>query len=616
MKTRRPPIELPDTVVASHTTERDAPVDVSAESLGGDGLRYTERHLLGRGGMGEVHLRRDAWLGRDVAVKTLTPERASLGVARARFLREARLQGQLEHPAIVPVYDVGTDERGHEYFTMKRVTGRTLEDVLADGDFPRTRLLGLFRQVCLAIDYAHARGVVHRDLKPANVMIGDFGEVYVLDWGLAKALGMGSGIDERAYGRGETLSGHMMGTPGYMAPEQIDSANDADDRADVYALGAILFEILTGEPLHEGAAVGELVRSTKAVAAKPSDRAPELDVPPELDALCVNATALDPTARTLGARSMADALERFLEGDRDLAARQALAKKHAEAAAAAASEALSGGPSSIEARARALREAGRALTLDPENVAGAATLIQLLAQPPSVLPDEVRAEIERADQDAMRLRNRKGVAMIFAFLVIILTVLFFGVRSWPLMACILVPLAGALVMTVGVLVSRNLTAQRFERRTSWVVALGLLAVAACSLLGTSNLVVPVLALAFAMGAAGAARPGRRLRYMAMGLAAFLVPYLVEWLHLAPGVLPGMQFVPGGAFLRATAVEMPELPMRLLILVATCASILTPSITVFPVLDAAATLRTQSFLHAWQLRQLAPTEPLRGVAIER
>jgi serine/threonine-protein kinase len=341
---------------------------------------------------------------------------------------------------------------------------------------------------------------------------------------------------------------------------------------------------------------------------RPSERAPELDIPPELDALCLTATAHDVAARPLGVRIIADAIERYLEGDRDLAVRRRLAVKHAEAASIAASQALTASPDAIEARARALKEAGRALTLDPENAAGAATLVQLLAQPPSVLPAEVRLEVERAELVAMRLRNRKGIAMLSAFLLIVCAIPIAGLRSWSLWACIVVPLVAALAMTLWVLFSRDLTVPRFERRTDVVVVLGLTAVASCALTMTSSVIVPVLALAFTMGAVGASRPARRPRYLAMGLCAFLVPFVVEWLHLAPDVLPGLQFVPGGAFIPAGATTLPALATRVLLLLATCASILTPMLTVFPVLDAAAELRTQSFLHAWQLRQLAPGEP--------
>jgi serine/threonine protein kinase len=264
--------------------------------------------------MGEVHLWHDSWLGRDVAIKTLPRDRSLSATARARFIREARVQGQLAHSAILPVYDVGIDEDGREYFAMKHVSGRTLDKAIAAREFSRTQLLALLRQVCLAVDHAHSRGVVHRDLKPRNVMIGEFADVYVLDWGLAKFLELGCSVETgEDFGR-HTLSGQLIGTPGYMAPEQISRADDIDERADVYALGVILFEVLAGERLHRGRTVAELLRSTRCHSgAKPSERVPGLDVPPGLDALCAVATAHDREARKVGARDVANAIDAGLE---------------------------------------------------------------------------------------------------------------------------------------------------------------------------------------------------------------------------------------------------------------------------------------------------------------
>ncbi|MFW6023392.1 MAG: serine/threonine-protein kinase, partial [Myxococcota bacterium] len=271
--------------------------------------RYQRRKLLGRGGIGEVHLCHDRHIGRDVAMKLLRPatEETSFSSATVRFVREARVQGQLEHPAIVPVYELGVTPDGVEYFTMKRIGGQTLESILhglRTGDsalrraFPRNKLLQIFRQVCLAVEYAHVRGVVHRDLKPANIMVGHYGEVYVLDWGIAKVMpGEGStihpGVPEE-----RTLDGQILGTVGYMPPEQLVGDARLDARADVYALGSILFEILTLQPLHLGASSAELMRSTQLGAnARATERAPDRDVPPELERLCVDATHLQPDRR-------------------------------------------------------------------------------------------------------------------------------------------------------------------------------------------------------------------------------------------------------------------------------------------------------------------------------
>src|SRR5687768_1961663 len=274
--------------------------------------RYERGELLGRGGMGEVMVCQDRELGRQVAVKI---SRATNDISRDMFVREARIQGQLEHPAIVPVYDFGKMPDGQPYFVMKRVRGTSLKEILrrmADGDpvaikkYTRTKLLGAFVSVCLAIDFAHSKSVIHRDLKPANIMLGEFGEVYVLDWGIMKLVGEaepGGGLSSSGPQDGsmQTTIGSAFGTPGYMAPEQLDGDVEAISvRTDVYALGAMLYEILTLRPL-----------SAKGGAGTPT-------VPPELKAICDRAVAQVISDRWASAREMADAVDRYLEGDRDL----------------------------------------------------------------------------------------------------------------------------------------------------------------------------------------------------------------------------------------------------------------------------------------------------------
>jgi serine/threonine-protein kinase len=247
--------------------------------------RYHDIEALGEGGMGEVRLAKDLLIGREVALKAMKPGVGSRSDLRMRFVREARVQGQLEHPSIVPVYDLSPHTEP-TFFTMKRVRGVTLEAILerlAAGDAPtsavytRRKLLTAFGSVCLAIDFAHAHGVVHRDLKPANVMLGDFGEVSVLDWGVAKLADdaeLAGGPADVPVGHGDqTEVGAVMGTPGYMPPEQARGGS-VDARSDVYALGAVLFEILTLTPLHAEETGQALIAATLAGAeARPSVRA-------------------------------------------------------------------------------------------------------------------------------------------------------------------------------------------------------------------------------------------------------------------------------------------------------------------------------------------------------
>jgi len=238
------------------------------------GERYTVTRLHATGGIGRVWLARDGSLGRDVALKDLRPERAENPAVWGRFLREAQITGQLEHPGIVPVYELGRRDDGQPFYTMRFVRGRTLREAVAAYHQKRERrelgaldlreLLTAFIGVCNAIAYAHSKGFVHRDLKPANVVLGEFGEVMVLDWGLAKEVGSTPEVPTESLAAShrrastdsgsQTLEGQILGTPAYMAPEQADGRlSDIDARTDVYGLGAILYEVLTGKPPFGGA---------------------------------------------------------------------------------------------------------------------------------------------------------------------------------------------------------------------------------------------------------------------------------------------------------------------------------------------------------------------------
>ncbi|HEY0991488.1 MAG TPA: serine/threonine-protein kinase, partial [Kofleriaceae bacterium] len=289
-----------NTVVATPTVDESAGPADDAEPRADRPLlaeRYRLARLIGKGGMGEVIAARDEQVGRDVAIKRM---RASAPSERAikRFLREASIQGRLEHPAIVPVHEIGHDSDGLPFFVMKKLTGITLGKILVTAErreaFGLQRILRAFVDVCLAMELAHVRGVVHRDLKPDNILLGDYGEVYILDWGVAKIIGedddgefadVGSGSGEHA-----TAAGTTIGTPGYMPPEQACGSRNIDGRTDIYALGCVLFEILSGEPLHPRGTEG-MHSALSGGESRPSRRAPGREIAPELDALCVAATA-------------------------------------------------------------------------------------------------------------------------------------------------------------------------------------------------------------------------------------------------------------------------------------------------------------------------------------
>jgi serine/threonine protein kinase len=219
--------------------------------------RYELQSEVGRGGMGVVFKAFDRELERDVAVKVLHAHAPGI---TARLLQEARILARLEHPGILPIHDVGTLADGRVFYVMKLVRGKRLDQHVAGGNALIERL-GIFDRLCDAVAFAHAHGVIHRDLKPENVMIGAFGEVLVLDWGVAKVRHM-SLPDQ----------GTVLGTPGYMAPEQAAGEAQVDERADVYALGGILAFLLCGDTRVDGhpdvpRALAAIVRHAQSEAA-------------------------------------------------------------------------------------------------------------------------------------------------------------------------------------------------------------------------------------------------------------------------------------------------------------------------------------------------------------
>jgi serine/threonine-protein kinase len=352
---------------------------------GAAGGRYRLLEEVGRGGMGVVHKGRDPHLGRELAVKVLREQHQDDPQAVQRFLGEARIAGQLQHPGIVPVYELGNFPDGRPFFTMKLVQGQTLASLLAGrppaeprasatgasapgpsatraggpvanapgsaADLPH--LLKIFEQVCQTVAYAHSKGVIHRDLKPANVMVGAFGEVQVMDWGLAKFLGDDpeepAGPDElprkeapgvtetdpRGRTGPDTEPGAVLGTYAYMAPEQARGAVDAlDERTDVFGLGAILCEVLTGQPPYAAAETWQVY--PKAAAADLAEAAAQLDrcgADAELVALAKRCLAVEPRDRPRHAGEVAGAVTAYLSGAQERLRRAELERAAAQARA-------------------------------------------------------------------------------------------------------------------------------------------------------------------------------------------------------------------------------------------------------------------------------------------
>ncbi len=291
------------------------------------GSKYEAGRVVAKGGMGAVLTANEPAIARTVAMKVMLDSNDPAAVLR--FVSEAKITGQLEHPNIVPVHELGVDEKAQVYYTMKFIHGITLKKILdligemqatTIAKYPLGQLLTVFQKVCDAVAFAHSKGVIHRDLKPENVMIGDYGEVLVMDWGLAKVLDptrSSANLEGRSIIRTgvrkeleafESTAGHVMGTPQYMAPEQCWGAQDSlDNRTDVYALGAILYHILTLRPSLEGGDPQEIVQKAArgeinppSLATAEGKRLPHLPdgrVPEALSRVVMKAMALQQDER-------------------------------------------------------------------------------------------------------------------------------------------------------------------------------------------------------------------------------------------------------------------------------------------------------------------------------
>jgi serine/threonine-protein kinase len=508
---------------------------------------------LGRGGMGVVYRCRDARMARDVAVK-IRRSAVATDDERTRFLREARLQGRLQHPAIVPVYELQRAPDGREFFVMREIEGQTLRSVLiaklrgTDVAFSAHALLTAFSRVCMAIDYCHRHGVLHRDLKPDNVMLGEYGEVYILDWGVAIER------DEPQL---------AAGTKRYAAPEQL--VGEATESSDVFSLGKILVDILALEA--DGA-------------------------PPELCELARRATDEDPATRPASARELAAAIDSYLESERDLAMRRRLADVAATDACAHMTQTDAG------ARRAALREAGRALALDPDHPDARSVLHRLLTEDPAELPAPVLAATHKYRTDAIRSCTTAGFWGFLALLALMPLELAMGVRDpgWFTVRLAMIALAIATCFGVG----------RWWAPTK--LSLGAVIVAMCGVIVTSSLVlgpfVSIPSAAVLAAAALALLAGRRYIVVTSVIAAALlgIPLLLEAIGWLP---PSFDLQGGEMTLHARLLDLPPmltlgyLALKELIIIVAAGAMLGRF------RDSLADTQTKLQLHAWQLEQLLP-----------
>jgi len=334
--------------------ESSPPIRPKSAEVGAQAGRYTVLGEIARGGVGAILKARDIDLGRDIAMKVLLDKHQGREELTNRFVEEAQVGGQLQHPGILPVYELGLLPDQRPYFTMKLIKGKTLGALLKERSElaeNRQSLVAIFEKICQAMAYAHARGVVHRDLKPANIMVGSFGELKIIDWGFAKVLPRGGVADESREENEEPISeisiietvrtmggdgsqsvaGSVMGTPAYMSPEQaMGRVERLDERSDVFSLGAILCEVLTGKPPYAGPPEEVILQALRADQEDAIERLDRCGADKQLISITKSCLQAGRAKRPANAEKLADAVHRYVMSVEERAHQSDLAKVKAE----------------------------------------------------------------------------------------------------------------------------------------------------------------------------------------------------------------------------------------------------------------------------------------------
>jgi serine/threonine-protein kinase len=446
--------------------------------------------------------------------------------------------------------------------------------------------------VCRAVDFAHTRGVVHRDLKPANIVLGEFGEVYVLDWGIARVVGdtgevVTADIDTL---EGSAPPGQVLGTPGYISPEQVGGP-DVGLPADVYSLGAILFEILAGQPVHprgQQAALASTVGDQTLLS--PAARRPDRAIPPELDALCFAMLSRTIAARPT-ARACADRIEEYLDGDRDVARRRSMAIDLVWQARAALE---------AEQRSEAMQAASRALALDPQ-VAGAAEIVtRLMLEPPRTTPPELQNALRDADAADISRHAKAaipGYVLIAGFLPLLI---WNGIIKWWI---VLAMVASALAMAVAAMRLKASPLRSFGWWVLYAMGNAVVMVMLNRIAGPFTFVPALVSFITASVITYPAFLERPWVLTIVMLSGFLLPVGLE----ATGWIPSTwDLREGGIFVQGNAIDLGGPPALLTTLLASTATVVMAGIQSSVLGRANRAAQHKLVAQAWQLSHLLPS----------